>query len=532
MITKMLKVTLAASMALPAVSTILNNPTVLAEEIPAEAVHETEAASPAEVPADMETVIVPEDAVLPETAGDAVETPGFAAKEEAETVLAEVDEETEMAAETDEENGMDAHRGGTDVTCGLNLDVLVNGVQMETAEYQAAQGDSDVQLGGTLNLKKVWAQYDVFKAAYALKNGMPAFRSKSLLGSYTYTFYVNPEVVTVNEEIMCDPAAWQDAFETGSPEASVFFSYMRCSDVKYAPASGKVDVIFTINEKGTGLVSVATIEDGGRSAKPEEIQAYSPKGAMTIKAENFKKGAGVFAREATFKGEIDMSPWMALIFPIRFEACVKQHGLTLDVADAQVTFDVENGTWADGTNATLTRNVEVDVIKLSEGTHVVAGTLMEDMIPEGMIAAEGYDQEKGAWDRELNTEENGLVFHEGGISTMSEDGNGVLTIGYTYSFPGKAADPKPVDPTDPAFPGEEENKPGDNDAEKPGDDNPDKPDSEDRKPEADKDEDTKPSGSRPASKVPTAAATGLAATLGLQALSVAGIVAILKRKRR
>ncbi|WP_288081363.1 hypothetical protein [Faecalibaculum rodentium] len=42
MITKMLKVTLAASMVMPAVSAILPGNTVLAQELPAEAVRETQ----------------------------------------------------------------------------------------------------------------------------------------------------------------------------------------------------------------------------------------------------------------------------------------------------------------------------------------------------------------------------------------------------------------------------------------------------------------------------------------------------------
>lgn len=545
MITKMLKVTLAASMVMPAVSAILPGNTVLAQELPAEAVRETQMDKTIESTLEMtditetpeldgtvELPMLPEQAeteiVLPETGEITEET---VAPEVTETVT---EDETEAAVAEKEESDLDARRRGTDVGCGLTLDVLVNGVKMETAEYSVAQGDSDVQLGGTLDLTKVWNAYRIFKFGYVHTNGEPAFRSKSLIGSYTYSFSVNPEVVTVNEDILCSEQAWQTAFETGSPAASGFFSYMRCSEVNYDENTGKVDVIFTINENGTNQVKVSTIEDTSGS-RPDTIQAYSPAGAFTIKPENFKKGVKVFTSDATFKGEIDMAPWMALVFPIRFEACVKQHGLTLDVADAQVTFDVENGTWADGTADTLTRNVEVDVIKMSEGSHVVAGTLAEEMIPAGMIAAEGYDQENGAWDKELVTEENGLIFLEGGIATMSEGetANDILTIGYTYSFPGKPGDPNPGDPNQPAYPGEDDNKPGEDDN-KPGEDN--KPGTE----ETGKNPGTtgtvsgnkKPSRNKGTASAGTSAATGLAGVLGLQALSVAGIVAILKRKRK
>lgn len=157
------------------------------------------------------------------------------------------------------------------------------------------------------------------------------------------------------------------------------------------------------------------------------------------------------------------------------------------------------------------------------------------MIPAGMIAAEGYDQENGAWDKELVTEENGLIFLEGGIATMSEGetANDILTIGYTYSFPGKPGDPNPGDPNQPAYPGEDDNKPGEDDN-KPGEDN--KPGTE----ETGKNPGTtgtvsgnkKPSRNKGTASAGTSAATGLAGVLGLQALSVAGIVAILKRKRK
>ena len=232
-----------------------------------------------------------------------------------------------------------------------------------------------------------------------------------------------------------------------------------------------------------------------------------------------------------------MSPWMAIAFPLRYKGEVVQPNLTLGVEDAQVTFDVENGTWADGTTDTLTEMVEVDVIKLGEGSHMVAGTLQEHQIPTGMIAVEGYDQNNGAWDSEPTTEENATVFHESGVTTRS---NG-LSVGYTYSFPeepGKPVDPEnpeqpdtPVTPEKPDQPDTPENTGEDNS-------NGENPDTN-KKPEdsghgtnsAEKPSAAQPSGSRPASKVPTAAATGLGITLGLQALSVAGILAILKKKR-
>lgn len=540
MITKMLKVTLAASMAMPAVSAILPGNTVFAQELPAEAVRETqmdrtiestlEMTVITETPEQNEAIEVP---MLPESGEMMEET---VTPEVTETVAEEdsaaAEEEASVAEK--EESDLDARRGGTDVGCGLKLNTRVNGVDMTVHDYQVGADQYDVQLGGTLDMKKVWSNYDAFKMAYILTNGKEAFRSKALVGSYDYTFTINTDVVTVNEDILLSTDAWQEAFETGSGAAAAgFFHFMKCSGVTYNPTTGEVKVTFTINENGTGQVKVASIEDSAGS-KPKEIFAYSPEGAMVVKNENFKKGASVFVGKATFRGEIDMAPWMALIFPIRFEGCIEQENLTLDVQDASVHFDVINGTWADGTKDTITEAVKVDVIKLGEGSHMVAGTLEEHQIPTGMIAETGYVQESGAWDNEPTTEENATIFHKSGVTTRS---NG-LSVGYTYSFPeepGKPVDPEnPEQPDTPVTP----EKPDQPDTpEQP--DTPQNPGTGEGSSGSHTDTDKKPDSgsnntnteSKPASKVPTAAATGLGFTLGLQALSAAGIFTILKKKR-
>ncbi|WP_276813072.1 hypothetical protein [Faecalibaculum rodentium] len=550
MITKMLKVTLAASMAMPAVSAILPGNTVFAQELPAEAVTEntmdttigsglemTDIIETPELDGTVELPMLPEQAeteiVLPETGEITEET---VAPEVTETVTEDetAAAEEEAAVAEKEESDLDARRGGTDVGCGLTLNTRVNGVDMTVHDYQVGADQYDVQLGGTLDMKKVWSNYDAFKMAYILKNGKEAFRSKALVGSYDYTFTINTDVVTVNEDILLSTDAWQEAFETGSGAAAVgFFHFMKCSGVTYNPTTGEVKVTFTINENGTGQVKVASIEDSAGS-KPKEIFAYSPEGAMVVKNENFKKGASVFVGKATFRGEIDMAPWMALIFPIRFEGCIEQENLTLDVQDASVHFDVINGTWADGTKDTITEAVKVDVIKLSEGSHMVAGTLEEHQIPTGMIAETGYVQESGAWDNEPTTEENATIFHKSGVTTRS---NG-LSIGYTYSFPGEPGKPEdPDNPEQPDTPVTPEKPDQPDTPEKP--DTPQNPGTDEGSSGSHTDTDKKPDSgsnntnieSKPASKVPTAAATGLGFTLGLQALSVAGILAILKKKR-
>lgn len=172
----------------------------------------------------------------------------------------------------------------------------------------------DVQVGGQMDMSGVWSKYNWWTAGYKLKNGKDKLYSKSLVGDYVYEFHVNPDVVTVNEKIATDVNAWQQAFVEGSGEgAATFFNYMKCSSATYDPATGDVQVTFTINENGTGKVSCKTL-DTDKTARPNLIQAYSPAGAFTINPENFKKGEYAVQGEADFKGTIDMSPWMAHVF--------------------------------------------------------------------------------------------------------------------------------------------------------------------------------------------------------------------------
>lgn len=563
MITKMLKVTLAASMAMPAVSAILPGNAVFAQELPAEAVTEntmdttigsglemTDIIETPELDGTVELPMLPEQAeteiVLPETGEITEET---VAPEVTETVTedetAAAEEEAAVAEEEVQEETRDS-RPGTNLTCDLDLDVKVDGATTSELTYLPHVESHSVQIGGTLHMNGVWSSYNLARTGYIGKQVLEGnswsqaekqFHTKSLVGSWTYSFQINPKVVTVNETILKSTDAWQEAFRQGTgADGAAFFDYMHCTGVDYDKATGLVTVRYAINEKGTGMVSTKTI-DKAAGAKPKYIKAYSPEGAFTIHAENMKKGATAVYGNASFQGEIDMSPWMAIAFPLRYKGEVVQPNLTLGVEDAQVTFDVENGTWADGTTDTLTEMVEVDVIKLGEGSHMVAGTLQEHQIPTGIIAVEGYDQNNGAWDSEPTTEENATVFHGSGVTTR----NNGLSVGYTYSFPeepGKPVDPEnPEQPDTPVTP----EKPDQPDTpENPGEDNSngENPDTN-KKPEdsgngtnsAEKPSAAQPSESKPASKVPTAAATGLGFTLGLQALSVAGILAILKKKR-
>lgn len=563
MITKMLKVTLAASMAMPAVSAILPGNAVFVQELPAEAVTEntmdttigsglemTDIIETPELDGTVELPMLPEQAeteiVLPETGEITEET---VAPEVTETVTedetAAAEEEAAVAEEEVQEETRDS-RPGTNLTCDLDLDVKVDGATTSELTYLPHVESHSVQIGGTLHMNGVWSSYNLARTGYIGKQVLEGnswsqaekqFHTKSLVGSWTYSFQINPKVVTVNETILKSTDAWQEAFRQGTgADGAAFFDYMHCTGVDYDKATGLVTVRYAINEKGTGMVSTKTI-DKAAGAKPKYIKAYSPEGAFTIHAENMKKGATAVYGNASFQGEIDMSPWMAIAFPLRYKGEVVQPNLTLGVEDAQVTFDVENGTWADGTTDTLTEMVEVDVIKLGEGSHMVAGTLQEHQIPTGIIAVEGYDQNNGAWDSEPTTEENATVFHESGVTTR----NNGLSVGYTYSFPeepGKPVDPEnPEQPDTPVTP----EKPDQPDTpENPGEDNSngENPDTN-KKPEdsgngtnsAEKPSAAQPSESKPASKVPTAAATGLGFTLGLQALSVAGILAILKKKR-
>lgn len=471
---RILKLTMAAAVAWPAVSAVMPAPVVLAEETAEDAEFEL---IETETPVEEETVT------------------------EAEAPVEEMTAEEEIPAVEE----IETYRDGTDVGCNLNLDVKVDGSSMSSLNYLPGTESHDVQVGGNLVMTNVWNSYKTSRLAYitsqtlkgmSREEAIAKFHTKALKGSWTYHFQINPEVVTVNEDILTSTEAWQNAFETGSgAEAAGFFSFMRCSNVAYDAATGKVSVTFVINHNG-GSVSTAVI-DGDASCKPANIHAYSPEGAFTIKAEDFKKGAAAVYGNADFAGEIDMDPWMAIGFPIRFKAAVEQPHLTLDVANANVTFDVENGTWADGTTDTRTETVPVDVFKLEQGGHVVAGTLTEEMIPSGMLAAEGFMQENGAWDVEPTTEENHTVFYD--AKARSNE----LTIGYTYSFPAKEAE-KPEEPTTPEKPDNKE---------------------EDKDKEENKDKDT-------SSQVPTAVTTGFGALLGLQAASLAGLTAIIRRRRK
>ena len=480
---KMLKLMLAATVAWPAVSSAMPSPVVFAEEAQAEIVEN-------EIPAD--------EIVVEETVTEDVPV-----EEEAPVV-----EEEETAVEEDEAY---AHRPGTNVGCDLQLNVLVDGNPVETTGYMPGVASHSVQVGGNLVMQKVWNAYNSNRNLYIASQQMKGmskeqatakFHTKSLVGSWTYNFQVNPAVVTVNTDILLSPDAWQTAFETGSgAEAAGFFSFMKCSNVTYDETTGAVSVTFVINHNGTGKVGTAVI-DNDASCKPCNIQAYSPEGAFTIKAENFKKGAIAVYGNASFSGEIDMDPWMAIGFPFRFKAEVAQPHLTLDVADATATFDVVNGTWADGSSETRTVTVPVDVFKLSNGSHVVAGTLTEEMIPEGMIAAEGFVQEEGAWNDAPVTAEYGTVFYSADANARLAEG---LSVSYTYTFPEKEpGKPEPIDPAEPTTP--EEGK--------------------------DESDDNKEENKGTSSKAPTSVATGFGALIGMQAAAVAGIAALFKRKRK
>lgn len=435
---------------------------------------------------------------------------------EKEEVIADVPAAKEEAAapEAAEDEAAEPRRTGTDLTCSLTLDTRIDGAAADLLTFQPSKQSHSLQIGGQLNMKKIWSQYKAFKAAYTLTNGLQAFRSKFLLGSFTYTFYVNPEAVSVNTAIAEDPAAWQQAFETGTPLAAPFFNYMRCSSASYDPATGAMTIVFTINENGTGKVSVATMEDfkanGNAGSMPEVIEAYSPEGAFTIRRENFKKGVVAVPGQAGFGGEIDMDPWMALVFPIRFQAQTTSGTLSLDVPAAAVTFNVENGTWADGTTEPKTIMVDTDVVELENGFHA-AGTLDESLIPSGMLAAEGFDQENGKWVTEINTSENGILLTEENAPSIS----------HTFVFEKKAEIP-----SEPENPGTPDNKPEDKPQDQP---------SGTDKPSSQKPSGQKPSTGKPANKpnsVQTDAFTGFGTLLGLQGLSAAGLWKLSRRRKK
>lgn len=325
-------------------------------------------------------------------------------------------------------------RVGSDVSCSLTLDTKVDGNKQSILTFDPDKDQYEIQVGGLLNLKNVWSKYNTFKLAYIAANGKDKFREKSLVGTWSYYFHVNPEVVTVNESVLTNHDSWQKAFEEASgASAATFFSYMKCSGASYDPATGKVTVDFRIDENGTGKVSVATIEDGvNTGSKPQTIEAYSPAGGLFIKAENFKKGADAVTGEADFAGEIDLDPWMTLIFPIRFDADTIADTLSLEVPDARVSFSVKNGTWADGTDEPIVVSVPMDVQMTKDGPKAV-GTLSESLIPTGMLALKEFNQKKGAWQPELNTSENGVIY----------TGKDQDAASYIYTFE-KEAEPIPA----------------------------------------------------------------------------------------
>lgn len=270
---------------------------------------------------------------------------------------------------------------------------------------------------------------------------------------------------------------------------------MKCTAASYDPSTGAVSVTFTIDENGTKMVSVKTLEDAA-GARPQDIDAYSPEGAFYIKKENFKKGAIAVPGNASFDGNMDMSPWMALVFPIHFEADTQAAPLKLEVPDGTITFAVENGTWEDGTTDPKTVVIPMDVVETPDG-YQAAGTLEDYLVPAGMKAAEGYDQATGKWVPELNTTENGIILTDGDGASAS----------YTYVFEKKAEESKPDQPK-PEQPKPEQPKPN----------KPSKPIQ-------------KPTVNKPNS-VQTDAFTGLAAFMGLNGISAAGLWAALKRKKK
>lgn len=474
---------------------------------------ENGAAQDSSVPAE-ETEGVQEGMMEEGTAEEALpEEDVFFAETEGEPVQAE---EAVLAEEAQEDAV--PYRDGTDIKCSLTLDTMADGEVTDTLLFHPGQDQYEVQVGGTLNLSNVWRQYGLFKTAYVLKNGKEAFRSKNLTGSFTYTFEVNPAVVSANRAILESPQAWQAAFETGSGEkAAGFFTFMKCTNAAYDETTGTVTVTFTIDENGTGMVSVATLEDLA-GARPSSIDAYSPQGALTIQAADFEKGAVAVPGNASFKGVMDMSPWMAMIFPIRYEAETQHAGLSLNVPDANVSFAVENGTWADGSSEPRSVVVPMDIVQTAEGT-MAAGTLTEDMVPAGMLAAEGFDQNTGAWNPALNLEENGVIL-------QNQEGD---AASYTYSFqaiqPEQPEEPdtpeqpeEPTEPDTPEKPGDEETPETPEEPEKPGDQTSQKPGSS-----------QKPSGST--QKPSTDVFTGAAAFAVAQGAAAAGGLVLLKKKK-
>lgn len=465
--------------------------------------------TPAEQPEQPEEPAVPAEPVEPAAAEEPAEEP--AAPEEETTAEPAAQPAADEPAVPEEEVQPEADsRPGTDIKVGLELDVRADGESKNILTYQQGKDRYDLQVGGTLDMSSVWSNYRTFKFMYTLKNGEAAFRSKNLTGNYEYIFTVNPEVVSVNTAILEDPNAWQQAFESGSgADAAGFFSFMKCTQVKYDAASGQVTVDFKIDENGTGMVKVSTIEDLAGSM-PDQIRAYSPEGAFYIDSAHFKKGAEVMVGPESFTGTIDMSPWMALVFPIRFESNNTVTGMKLDVPDARVSFTVENGTWQDGSTDPISVFVPTEVVQI-DGVWKAAGKLNPEQVPAGMKAAEGYDQDSGHWVPAMNTAENGVILAEG-------DNDSAI---YVYQFE-KKEEPKPEEPK-PEQPKPEEPKPEEPKPEKPA------PKPETQKPVKPA---AKPEASNKKPSVQTGAGTGLAALLGLEGLSAAGLWAMLKKKKK
>lgn len=48
---------------------------------------------------------------------------------------------------------------GTDLTCDWTLDTKVNGEVADTATFKPGSEQTEIQVGGTLNLKKIWDNY-------------------------------------------------------------------------------------------------------------------------------------------------------------------------------------------------------------------------------------------------------------------------------------------------------------------------------------------------------------------------------------
>lgn len=198
---KVFGIALAASIMITSGPAVVLADTREAEEIaditmePAADIQEAEL----EVPAEETVEEIAEDQVP-------VEEAPVLEEEIAGPVLVEEAPEAELP-ETAEEAGIDTHREGTDIGCSLTLNNKVDGRVTDTIQYDPSIEAYDIQLGGVLNLKNVWQKYGLFKTVYSLKNGAAAFRAKSLVGKFTYSFKVNTEVATVNEDILCDPAA-------------------------------------------------------------------------------------------------------------------------------------------------------------------------------------------------------------------------------------------------------------------------------------------------------------------------------------